>query len=135
MKNIANCKPSEFLKQTVKIRKYVADWLTVTKILEIRKNAPEFKQGATDEEKQNALYEQAQTNLYAMFDSVMDDNADKTLGLLALLNFVEPENVDDYTVADYLGSIGEMLSCPEVLSFFSSLVQLAKPIFSKQLKQ
>lgn len=128
MKNIANCKPSEFLKQTVKIRKYVADWLTVTKILELRKNNSELKQGAT-------VYEQAQTNLYAMLDSVMEDNADKTLGLLALLNFVEPENVDDHTVAEYLGSIGEMLSCPEVLSFFTSLVQLAKPIISKQLKQ
>lgn len=135
MKNIANCKPSEFLKQTVKIRKYVADWLTVTKILEIRKTKPEFAPNATDAEKKDAVLQQAQKNLYAMFDSMFEENADKTLGLLALLNFVEPEDVDNHTVAEYLGSVAELLSCPEVLSFFTSLVQLAKPSISKQLKQ
>lgn len=134
MKNIANCKPSEFLAQTVKIRKYTAEWLTATKIFEIRKKQPEYKKGATAEENKMALEEQGLNNFYEILDSIMEDNADKTLGLLALLNFVEPENVDDYAVAEYLGSIGEMLSCPEVLSFFSSLVQLAKPIISKLLK-
>ena len=36
LKTLANCKPSEFLKQTNKIRKAAAEWLTATDILEIK---------------------------------------------------------------------------------------------------
>ena len=41
MKNLANCKPTEFLRQTNRIRKYVAQWLDMTGILDIRKDMPE----------------------------------------------------------------------------------------------
>lgn len=37
MKNLANCTPSEFLKQTNKIKKSVEKWLKATDIMEIRK--------------------------------------------------------------------------------------------------
>ena len=37
MKNLANCKPSEFLAQTFKIKKSLQEWLDVTKLMEIRK--------------------------------------------------------------------------------------------------
>ena len=36
MKNIANCTPREFLRQTNKIRKAVSNWLTLTKVMDIR---------------------------------------------------------------------------------------------------
>ena len=51
MKNLANCKPSEFLVQTNRIRKSVENWLTVTDILNIRRNQPELKEGMTKEER------------------------------------------------------------------------------------
>ena len=51
MKNLANCKPSEFLVQTNKIRKSVEKWLKITDIMNIRKVVPPEKEGQTAEER------------------------------------------------------------------------------------
>ena len=40
MKNLANCKPSEFLKQTYKIKKSVEKWIKDVDLMNIRKNMP-----------------------------------------------------------------------------------------------
>ncbi len=40
IKTLSNCKPSEFLKQTNRIRKAVERWLTDTDIANIRKRQP-----------------------------------------------------------------------------------------------
>ena len=37
MKNLANCTPTEFLKQTSKIKRSAEKWLKVTDIMAIRK--------------------------------------------------------------------------------------------------
>ena len=42
MKTIANCKPSEFLKQTNRLRKVVERWMKDTDIINIRKRIPTF---------------------------------------------------------------------------------------------
>ena len=130
MKNLANCTPKEFLSQTVKIRKYVADWLTISKIAEIRKQKPVVMEYASAEDKKKAVIEQAQSNLLEIFDLIFEENADKTLGLLALLNFVEPEKVNDYTMSEYLKSVSELLSNDAVIGFFMSLPKLANAITS-----
>ena len=57
MKNLANCTPVEFLRQTNKIRHSVEGWLKETGILEVRKNKPiliEITDTMSDEEKQKA---------------------------------------------------------------------------------
>lgn len=130
MKNLANCTPKEFLSQTVKIRKYVADWLTISKIAEIRKQKPVVEDGASVADNQKAVLEQAQSNLLEIFDLIFEENADKTLGLLALLNFVEPEKVNDYPMSEYLKSVSELLSNDAVIGFFMSLPKLANAITS-----
>lgn len=130
MKNLANCTPKEFLSQTVKIRKYVADWLTISKIAEIRKQKPVVEEGASVVDNQKAVLEQAQSNLLEIFDLIFEENADKTLGLLALLNFVEPEKVNDYPMSEYLKSVSELLSNDAVIGFFTSLPKLANAITS-----
>lgn len=133
MKNLSNCKPSEFLKQTFKIKKSVADWLDATKFLEIRKNVPELKdlKGLTGEEREKAINEnkkkindQIMKNLSDILDKALDENADKTLEVLALCCFVEPEHVDDYPMSDYFQSINELLADENVMGFFTSLAQL-----------
>lgn len=134
MKNLANCKPSEFFAQTVKIRRYVADWLTLTEVLEIRKNVPAFEEGDTEEVRKEKLSEAVNTNIGKIFDSVFEKHGEKTLGLLALLCFIEPEHVDDYEVKDYLGSFAELISCPEVVSFFISLASLGSVNTSRGAK-
>lgn len=124
MKNLSNCKPSEFLAQTIKIKNLVRDWLDATKIMDIRKNFSQVDKNLPTEERTNAIVNQALSNWSDMLDRMFVDNAEKTLALIALVNFVEPERVDDYEMGDYLQSISELLSDSRVLSFFTSLVRL-----------
>lgn len=124
MKNLSNCKPSEFLAQTIKIKNLVRDWLDATKIMDIRKNFSQVGKNLTAEERTNAIVNQALSNWSDMLDRMFIDNAEKTLALIALVNFVEPERVDDYEMGDYLQSIGELLGDSRVISFFTSLVRL-----------
>lgn len=125
MKNLANCKPSEFLRQTNKIRKSVSKWLTDTDIMNIRKRMPQLPEGATKEEIGEARREQAKENLNACLDAVLEEHPDETLELLALLCFVEPSHVDDYEVTDYLVSFNDLINNKAVLDFFLSLMRLA----------
>lgn len=134
MKTLANCTPREFLKQTNRIRISAEKWLTATKILEIRKRMPELP--ATVETKdradlqkaiearKEAFAKQTRENLFAMLEAMLETNAEETLELLALCCFVEPEDVDDHTMSEYLVSIGELLNDAGVISFFDSLVRL-----------
>lgn len=124
MKNLSNCKPSEFLAQTIKIKNLVRDWLDATKIMDIRKNFSQVDKNLSAEKRTNAIVNQALSNWSDMLDRMFIDNAEKTLALIALVNFVEPERVDDYEMGDYLQSIGELLSDSRVISFFTSLVRL-----------
>lgn len=124
MKNLANCKPSEFLKQTNRIKKVAEKWLKGTGILEIRKTKPDIPDDATDEEKTKIIRDQAMANLSKMLDKALDEYPDETLNLLALMCFVEPENVDDYDISEYFDSIMDMITSKTVLRFFTLLVQL-----------
>ena len=130
MKNLANCKPSEFLRQTNRIKNAVEKWLTDTDILNIRKNVAKADKPVaemTDEEKQDfkkRSREQARANASKMLDAILDKHPDETLELLALLCFVEPENVDDYPMEEYLNSLSELISNQAVIGFFLSLGQL-----------
>ena len=125
MKNLANCKPSEFLRQTNRIRKSVDKWLTLTDIKNIRKSMPELPDGISKEEKSKLMFEQGKKNLNKILDNILEVHPDETLELLALLCFVEPEDVDNHTVVEYLDSFNEIIGSKEVISFFGSLMQLA----------
>lgn len=124
MKNLANCKPSEFMRQTSKIRKSANKWLADTDVINIRKRMPAIPADATEEEKKKAMEEQAKENFNLMLDSILDEHPDETLELLALLCFVEPKDVDNHTVEEYLTSFNEIINSRAVLNFFTSLIQL-----------
>lgn len=136
MKNLANCKPSEFLKQTNRIRKAVEKWLTVTEIMKIRAKVPELKKIDIDmtvedkaevqEENRRRMRKQALENAMEILDAVMDKHPDETLEVLALLCFVEPEHVDDHEVSEYLDSFTELIGNSSVLNFFTSLARLGR---------
>lgn len=136
LKTLANCKPSEFLRQSNRIRKAAAEWLTATDILEIRKNVPELEEiddSMSDAAKvaiatnnRRALEEQARENLMCILDAVMDEHPDETLNLLALMCFVEPEHVDDHTMAEYLEAFTELINDEAVMGFFTSLARLVQ---------
>lgn len=134
MKTLANCTPREFLKQTNRIRIAADEWLTATKILEIRQRMPELpeatKPDSKEELKENiearrkAFADQMRDNIFAMLEAMLDTNADKTEELLCLVCFVEPKDADKYTMSEYLACLGELLTDAGVLSFFDSLVKL-----------
>lgn len=133
MKNLATCKPSEFLRQTNRIKKAVEKWLTDTDILNIRKNLPKLEtiDKDADVEERNRIFEANQKkarkqmleNTSKILDAIMEDHPDETLELIALLCFVEPKDVDNYTVEEYLTSVTEMLTNKAVVGFFTSLAQ------------
>lgn len=126
LKNLATCKPSEFLKQTNRIRKVAEKWLKNTDILNIRKTQPEYPEGVTTEEKERILQTQVKENLSKMFDAILEDYSDETLELLALVCFVEPEEVDNHEMSEYILAVSELLNNTAVLSFFTSLVRLGQ---------
>ena len=133
MKNLATCKPSEFLKQTNRIRKSAEHWLKVTDIMNIRKRMPkgmpELSPTLSQEEteavkakRDEMMAAQIQENFSAILDALLDEHPEETLELLALSCFVEPENVDNYTVSEYLISITELLNDKAVRDFFTFLM-------------
>lgn len=139
MKNLANCKPSEFLAQTYKIKKSVQEWIDLTNVMEIRKTKPQNLvkiEGLSGDERTKAIaenkrmvQEQAKQNLWDILDKMLNDNAEKTLEVLALCCFVDPDKVDEHPMSEYLESIGELISDQGVISFFTSLAQLGQTNF------
>ena len=136
MKTLVNCKPSEFLRQTNKIKKSVEKWLTLTDVINLRKRAPKnipptLPKGATKEdvkarmdEVNKAFQEQSLKNMSDMLDAMLDKYPDETLEVIALCCFIEPEEIDNYKVADILQAISELIADEAVLGFFTSLARL-----------
>lgn len=136
MKNLANCTPREFFAQSVKIKRSVEEWLDVTKIMDLRKTKPvnlikveclsgEARVKAIEENKR-LWKEQSKKNLSLLFDRMLEENAEKTIEVMALCCFVEPADVDNHTMSEFFKAIGELISDEGVLSFFISLVQLGQ---------
>lgn len=133
-KNLANCKPSEFLRQTNKIRKSAARWLTDTDVLNIRKNLPTLKQiteDMTDEEKKAVFEEnkalsaeQSKENLSKILDAILEEHPEETVELLALMCFIEPEEAENHPIGEYITVASELISNADVLNFFTSLIRL-----------
>lgn len=119
-KTMANCTTAEFLRQSNKIRHAVSEYLAETKILDIRKNKPVFTEGMTDDEKKAATKVQAKKNISAMLDNALEENAEATTRILALLCFIddaeEAEQLDPFELLDVILS-------ERVLDFFTRLMQ------------
>lgn len=136
MKNLANCTPKEFLVQTNKIRKAVSKWLTLTDIMNLREETPKFEplpKGATPEEidahlkeYKKLVSESSRRSINNILDAVMDDHPDETIELLALVCFVDPKDVNNYSITEYIQTINELLSNDVVIDFFTSLARLAR---------
>lgn len=137
MKNLANCKPTEFLVQTNKIRKSVENWLTVTDVMNIRKRMPQNMPEVNSEmskddaraildKRHEMIAEQSLRNLSAMFDAALEDHPAETLEVLALCCFVEPENVDDHSMSEYFGAMNDLIRDQNVRDFFTLLASLVQ---------
>ena len=134
MKTLATCSPVEFLVQTNKIRRSVESWLTLTKVMEIRKRLPELPQGAKPEDIKKARQEQAKKNFSAILDSILEEHPQETAELLGLLCFIEPEDLENHSMLEIISAVNELIPSPEVLSFFTSLTQLVQTVTSDTAK-
>lgn len=123
-KNIANCKPSEFLKQTNIIRKYAEYWFKLTDLQEIRKHLPDIPDGASEEERKALEVEQGKKNFSAMLDSALEEHPDETIGLLALCCFVPASEADNQPMEMYMDCIADLLESEATMRFFISLARL-----------
>ena len=126
MKNLANCDPVEFLVQTNRIRKAADKWLSLTKIMDIRKRIPKVNPGAGEAENRQMLEKQIEKNARAILDAVMDKHPQETAELLGLMCFIEPEDLRNHQMKELLGALNELVRTPEVMDFFMSLRQLVK---------
>ena len=124
IKSLANCKPSEFIKQTNRIRHYVEKWLKDIEFADIRKHLPDIPEGATDEEKNELIREQNFKNFSDMLDSALEEHTEETLGILALCGFIPLEEADDQPMDYYIEVIADLLESEAVTRFFISLVKL-----------
>lgn len=134
MKTLATCSPVEFLVQTNKIRRSVESWLTMTKVMEIRKRLPELPQGAKPEDVKKARQEQAKKNFSSILDSVLEEHPQETAELLGMLCFIEPDDLENHSMLEIISSVNELIASPEVLSFFTSLTQLVQTVTSDTVK-
>ena len=132
MKNLANCKPSEFFKQTLLIKRNVEKWLTSEDVAEIRKRVPDLEKvtdNMTPAEKGDILVrnevkmkEQAMKNFMDILEVMLDKKYEETLAVLALCCFVEPEDVDNHTMSEYFSCIYELIQDKAVQDFFRLLM-------------
>ena len=136
MKNLSTCTPEEFLKQTVRIKRAAEKWLSLTDIMNIRKNVPELeaidwdadvdKKAKVMAENNRRRTEQAMANLSKIIDAIAEEHPAETLELLALVCFVEPKDVNKHLMGEYLESITEMITDQAVVGFFTSLAKLGQ---------
>lgn len=123
MKTLANCTPTEFLKQSLVLRKPLEKWFDEVGAAEIRKRKPEGFDEMTDEEKTAAITEQGKANLGDILLSAMEKDMDGTLEVMALLCFTDPKDVDTHTMTEYLEAIAELITNPGVRGFFTLLLK------------
>ncbi len=134
MKNLATCKPTEFVAQTAKIKEAVSTWMDAIDLMKIRAIQPNYEtipSDSTPEQraeviKRNAEIQRKQTmaNLNKILDKMLVEHPKETLDVLALCCFVEPEHVDDYTIDEYMQCIMDMMQNKSVINFFSLLAQV-----------
>lgn len=143
MKTLVNCTPSEFLRQTSRIKKSVEKWLDITEIMSIRQKKPDglkaVDNSKTKEENIEAIeynkelwIKQAQKNLSEMLDIILDKYPDETLELLALMCFIEPSDINNHKTSELLLAFNEIIQDEAVMGFFSSLVRLGRTNTARQ---
>lgn len=140
-KNLANCTPDEFLDQTFLIMNAAEKFMKVNDILGIRGRKVEGLQEIPKDNEEEAdrvrrenakkITAQRMKNVKDLLTSMTHTNKSETLELLALSCFIDPADVNNYTMPFFLRNVGEMISNQDVLAFFTSLAEVEQTgIFS-----
>ena len=128
MKTLANCSPTEFLRQTNKIRHECSGFLKKSGVLEIRKRQPELTGKETEEELKEKNMAQVKKNLDAMLDVLLDTNAEGAAEMLRLMCIFEPGEEETLTGMELLRVGMDVLSDKAVIDFLLFLMKSAQTI-------
>ena len=124
MKTLANCTPREFLAQTQRIRKVAAKWLKLTGLHELRARLPEVPADAPEDVRREAMQARVNAAANGLMDAMLEACPEATAELLGLMCFIEPEDLEDHSMAELLSEATALLNSPEVMGFFISLARL-----------
>lgn len=119
MKHLANCTHTEFLKQAMKVRAPLKAWLERTGIPAIRARRPEGVDDLPEEQRRDALIEQARKNLPEVIDAALERDFDGSIELLCLVTFTDPADFDENPLSEYIMAVNEIMSDPGVRDFFT----------------
>ena len=61
-----------------------------------------------------------------MLDQILEEHAEETLNVLALMCFVDPKDVDEHPMDEYIEAFNELISNQTVINFFVSLARLGQ---------
>ena len=122
MKTIANLNGVEFLRAINRTRHAVEKLLSVTGVLNIRKNVPTFTGNETPEEKAEMERAQVKKNLNDMLDSLLETHPEETYECIMAL-CVREEGEPEPDGIELIMAAFSLIGDKRVLDF---LVQLGK---------
>lgn len=118
MKNFANCNPTEFMQQAVKLRGPFMEWIDKVGVKEIRARRPKGFDKLNDKEKAEAASRLGIENMGEILAVSLEKEPELTKQVMCLCTFTEREDFDNHMMVDYLTAITEMLASQQVRSFF-----------------
>lgn len=122
MRTIANLNGAEFLRAINRTRKAVEKLLSVTGVMKIRKNVPNFTGNETPEERAEMERAQVKKNLNDMLDSLLETHPEETYECIMAL-CVREEGEPEPDGIELIMAAFSLISDKRVLDF---LLQLGK---------
>lgn len=122
-KTLATCSAVEGLKQINKIKKQVEEYYKEIGVSDIRDKYRKLAENEPDEAKRDALANQMINDI---IDAALDADAEKTIGIVCLLAFLDPSEADTLTLDDVYEIINESLRSRVIMDFFSKLALSAR---------
>ena len=119
-KTLANCKAAEFLRQANKIRKQAKEYYDILNISGIRDRMAK-KYAEQDEAGKEATSHEFVSEI---LDAVLDANAEKTVEIVGLVAFMEPEQAQELEPAEMFDILFDCLTSERVMDFFIKMAAL-----------
>lgn len=119
-KTLANCKAADFLRQANKIRKSAKEYYDALNISGIRDRMAK-KYAAQDESGKEATRAEYVSEI---LDAILDENAEKTVEIVGMVAFMEPEQAQELDPAEMFDILLECLTSQRVMDFFIKMASL-----------
>ena len=120
MKTLANCKATEFLTQTNKIRHEIAEFYSAIGIAALKQKFAALAEKAGSDEETERL---RKGYISELLDSALEINAEATVRVIGLAAFKTPEEAEDMTATELLEVFSQIIGCKPVIDFFINAVK------------